>query len=119
MERAYEGVDARLIEARQRKQLKRRVRGEDYEQVTVIMDRELYVKLDERLAKLAAQTGGTVKLSRSLFVRALLKRFLADAESKHRHLSLQGLFTPDPRAPEELEIIEAALVERLDPGIIP
>jgi len=117
-ERVYAGVDSRLIEARQKKQLKRRVRGEDYEQVTVIMDRALYVALDERLAKFSAGTGGSVKLSRSIFVRALLKRFLNDAVSKHKNLSFDGLFTPDPRAPEELEVIEAALVERLDPGLI-
>ncbi|MBI3829850.1 MAG: hypothetical protein HY291_10050 [Planctomycetes bacterium] len=109
----YENVDKRLIEARQKKQLKRRVRGEDYEQVTVIMDRDLYVALDECLSELSEKAGGHVKLSRSIFVRALLKRFLADAPSKHKALNFAGLFTPDPRSPEELAVIEAALLERL------
>lgn len=109
----YENVDKRLIEARQKKQLKRRVRGEDYEQVTVIMDRDLYVALDECLNELSEKAGGHVKLSRSIFVRALLKRFLADASSKHKALNFAGLFTPDPRSPEELAVIEAALLERL------
>lgn len=109
----YENVDQRLLEARQKKQLKRRVRGEDYEQVTIIMDRELFVALDACLDELSARGGGQAKLSRSIFVRALLKRFLADADSKHKALDFGGLFTPDPRSAEELAVIEAALVERL------
>jgi len=100
-------LDRRLAEARQKKLFRRRVRGEDYEQVTVILDRELYVELDRRLATLSAQSGG-VKLSRSMFVRALLRHFLANGQA----FSYQGLFTPDPRSPEELQVLEAALVER-------
>jgi hypothetical protein len=100
-------LDRRLAEARQKKLFRRRVRGEDYEQVTVILDRELYVELDRRLATLSAQSGG-VKLSRSMFVRALLRHFLANGQT----FSYQGLFTPDPRSPEEQQILEAALVER-------
>ena len=105
------GLDQRLADARQRKLLKRRVRGEDYEQVTVILDRPLYLELDRRLAALSARSGG-VKLSRSMFVRALLRRFLLD----NQPLSWDGLFTPDPRAPDELEVLEAALIERLKPA---
>jgi hypothetical protein len=101
-------IDQRLAEARQRKLFKRRVRGEDYEQVTVILDRALYLELDRRLAELSAQSGG-VKVSRSILVRALLRSFLTRAGA----LSFQGLFTPDPRSQEELQILEAALVERL------
>ncbi|MCW8132065.1 MAG: hypothetical protein KIS92_17085 [Planctomycetota bacterium] len=109
----YGNVDQRLIEARQKKQLKRRVRGEDYEQVTVIMDRELYLAFDACLRELSEKAGGHVKLSRSIFVRALLKRFLSDAPTKHKALDFGGLFTPDPRSAEELAVIEAALMERL------
>ncbi len=101
-------VSSRLSAARERRQFKRRVRGEDYEQVTVILDRALYLELDRRLADLF-ESGDGVKLSRSMFVRALLKSFLAQ-EAK---ITLDGLFTPDPRNPEELAVIEAALVERL------
>jgi hypothetical protein len=101
-------ADERLAEARRRKQFKRRVRGQDYEQVTVIFDRGLYTLLDARLAELEAESGG-VKVSRSMLIRALLRRFVERREP----LSLEGLFTPDPRSPEELEVVEAALVERL------
>ncbi|MBE7467475.1 MAG: hypothetical protein HS116_28710 [Planctomycetes bacterium] len=108
--RSEDGADvsSRLSAARERRQFKRRVRGEDYEQVTVILDRALYLELDRRLADLF-ESGDGVKLSRSMFVRALLKSFLAQ-EAK---ITLDGLFTPDPRNPEELAVIEAALVERL------
>ncbi|GMV81759.1 MAG: hypothetical protein AMXMBFR7_29430 [Planctomycetota bacterium] len=108
--RSEDGADvsSRLSAARERRQFKRRVRGEDYEQVTVILDRALYLELDRQLADLF-ESGDGVKLSRSMFVRALLKSFLAQ-ESK---ITLDGLFTPDPRNPEELAVIEAALVERL------
>ncbi|MCZ7649546.1 MAG: hypothetical protein M5U26_30520 [Planctomycetota bacterium] len=103
-----EDLARRLREARQRKQFKRRVRGEDYEQVTVILDRDLYMELDRRLGDLSAASDG-VKVSRSMFVRALLRGFLASGP----RLDLDGLFTPDPRNPDELAVIEEALVERL------
>jgi len=106
-----EDVDLRLAQARWRKQVKRRVRGEDYEQVTVILDRELYLELDRRLGD-QGREGGGVKISRSMLLRALVREFLAS----HRTLSLDGLFTPDPRSQEELEILEAALLERLRDG---
>ncbi|MCK6472594.1 MAG: hypothetical protein L6R28_12690 [Planctomycetes bacterium] len=118
-------LELRIAEARKQKEFRRRVRGQDYEQVTVILDRALYLELDKQLAEISIHGGG-VKLSRSMLIRALVRRFLrnldgdgtssgrkAKGAGSEKGFTLKGLFTPDPRSSEELEMVEAALVERL------
>jgi len=110
IETLAENITDKLEKTLLRKRFKRRIRGEDFEQVTVIFDAQIYKDLDQRLEELSS-TGRGVKISRSMLIRALVRHFLNGGSGSD--MNFEGLFTPDPRSPEEMDLIESALVERL------